>query len=352
MPHSLIIINLKQLKKQKLLITGIGGFIGFHLAKKLIVNGYEIYGIDNLNTYYTPKLKKRRLLELGINTEELCYGRTIVGENLTFLYSDISDENTWTLLSDLNFSGVIHLAGQAGVRHSFDEPMVYIKSNILGFQCVIDFCVKQSISTFLYASSSSVYGKNSIEPFSETAACDEPESLYAATKRSNELIAHSYYKTKGLTSIGLRFFTVYGPWGRPDMLPMILASAALNKTTLDVYNQGNQLRDFTYIDDIVEGITRCLCLLLDQKILGSQILNIGRGAPQNLMIFINEFERQFGVNISKSFKDSQPGDVSSTYADISELKKISGYEPIVDYTVGLKNFISWIKEYYTEICVE
>jgi UDP-glucuronate 4-epimerase len=340
------------MSKEKVLITGIGGFIGFHVAKKLIVNGYDIIGIDNLNNYYSPNLKKSRLRQLGLNTDKLIENEIIKGQNLTFLYADISDAHTWSQISDYDISGVIHLAAQAGVRYSLEAPMAYINSNILGFQYVIDYCVKNSITAFLYASSSSVYGKDTNEPFYENAVCNAPESLYAATKRCNELISSTYFKTKGLTSIGLRFFTVYGPWGRPDMLPMIMAYAALNNTILKIFNQGNQYRDFTYIDDIVEGVIRCLSLVMEQKITGSHILNIGKGAPQHLMDFISEFEKQFDMTIQKSFLEAQPGDVSSTYANIDELKKLTEYEPIVDYKEGLKYFISWIKEFKAEVCVE
>ena len=338
--------------KEKILITGIAGFIGFHVAKKLISNGYFIIGIDNLNNYYSPNLKKSRLRELGLNTDELSENKVIKGENLIYLYADISEAQTWCQITEYNITGVIHLAAQAGVRYSLEAPMAYINSNILGFQYVVDYCVKNSITSFLYASSSSVYGNDTKEPFCENAVCNAPESLYAATKRCNELIASTYFKTKCLSSIGLRFFTVYGPWGRPDMLPMIMAYAALNKTTLKIFNQGNQFRDFTYIDDIVEGVIRCLRLLMEQKIIGSNVLNIGKGAPQHLLDFISEFENQFDVRIQKSYHESQPGDVSSTYANIDELKKLTEYQPIVDYKDGLKYFISWIKEYKSEICVE
>lgn len=335
--------------KNKILITGIAGFIGFHVAKKLIANGHEIIGIDNLNNYYSPQLKKNRLRELGLKTDELKENEIIKAQNLIFLYADISVSHTWSQISDYDISGVIHLAAQAGVRYSLEAPMAYINSNILGFQYVVDYCVKKSITTFLYASSSSVYGNDTNGPFSENAVCNSPESLYAATKRCNELIASTYFKTKGLTSIGLRFFTVYGPWGRPDMLPMIMAYAALNNTTLKIFNHGNQYRDFTYIGDIVEGVTKCLFLLIEQKISGSHVLNIGKGSPQHLMDFILEFETQFDVRIKKNYQAAQPGDVTSTYANIEKLRNLTSYEPNVDISDGIKYFIAWLNEFKAEL---
>ena len=335
--------------KEKILITGIAGFIGFHVAKVLLGNGYEIIGIDDLNDYYAPKLKKMRLRELGLDTDELRKNKVVTGRNFIFFYSDISEARTWNLVSEYNISAVIHLAAQAGVRYSLEAPLVYINSNIVGFQYAIDFCVNKSISVFLYASSSSVYGNDTKEPFSESALCNAPESLYAATKRSNELVASTYFKTKGLNSIGLRFFTVYGPWGRPDMLPMLMASAAINNRTLNIYNQGNQYRDFTYIDDIVDGVLRCLSLLLKNEISGSNVFNIGKGNPQNIMDFIMEFEKQFNERIQKKYQDAQPGDVTSTHANIDKLRILTSYEPSVDISEGIKYFIAWLNEFKAEL---
>ena len=328
------------------LITGVAGFIGFHTAKCYLDEGHVVVGIDNLNDYYDPLLKVSRLLELGV-----IYDNTLVINlsnkyNFKFIKADISDWSSWELLKQFEITDVIHLAAQAGVRYSLINPNAYIQSNIVGFQFLLNFCSDLNISQILYASSSSVYGKNSIQPFVESEDCSMPESLYAATKRANELMAYSFFKTKGITSIGLRFFTVYGPWGRPDMAPMLFAKAALKSESIDIFNNGNQSRDFTYIDDITNGILLTHKALKENKILGAEVMNIGRGEPVELMVFIENLELLFNVKLYKNFKEAQLGDVTETYSNTSKLNNLTGYKPKVDLNVGLKYFVDWYKDYY------
>jgi UDP-glucuronate 4-epimerase len=324
----------------KILITGIAGFIGFHLAKELIARDNSVIGIDNFNDYYDPQLKFDRLSLLGITKNDI----DVVTENakLTVLKGDIVDRDLWSQLEKYKIDLIIHLAAQAGVRYSIENPMAYIQSNIVGFQNVIDFSVKMGHTKLLYASSSSVYGSNSKQPFEEIDACNQPESLYAATKRSNELIAYSYSKTKGLNSIGLRFFTVYGPWGRPDMAPMLFAKAAVRNERISVYNNGKQKRDFTFIDDIIAGIIGCI----NFNVRGSEVLNIGRGMSTNLMDFISEIESNFNVKLEKDFTPPQTGDVVETFANTAKLESMISYKPSTDLKVGIKIFAEWYKDYY------
>jgi UDP-glucuronate 4-epimerase len=322
----------------RILLTGIAGFIGFHTAKTLIVEGHEIVGVDNLNDYYDCQLKLDRLLELGIDIKT---GR-LHSKGLTFVQGDISEEVLWDILSSFSFDLVINLAAQAGVRFSIENPLTYIKSNVLGFTLLLEFCYKRKINKLIYASSSSVYGLNSAQPFREEEGCAEPESLYAATKRSNELLAHTYFKTRGISSIGLRFFTVYGPWGRPDMAPMLFADAASKGLPIKVFNSGKQKRDFTYIDDIVRGILACIKITFDKPI----VLNIGRGAPVSLMDFIQEVESNFQIKLDKVYMPAQIGDVVETYASLDLLYSLTDYKPGVDISEGVRLFANWYKSYY------
>jgi UDP-glucuronate 4-epimerase len=324
----------------KILITGVAGFIGFHLAKALISQGDSIIGIDNFNNYYDPQLKFDRLSLLGITKNDI--NKRIENSNFMVIKGNIEDQQTWLELEKHNIDLVIHLAAQAGVRYSIENPMTYIQSNIVGFQNVLDFCVKMGHSKLLYASSSSVYGSNSKQPFDETEVCIHPESLYAATKRSNELMAYSYFQTKGLNSIGLRFFTVYGPWGRPDMAPMLFAKAAVHNERISVFNNGNQKRDFTFVDDIVKGIIGCV----KANFCGSEVLNIGRGKSTNLMDFISEIESNFNITLGKDFKPPQTGDVVETFANTSKLESLINYKPTTDLKDGVKLFADWFKDYY------
>lgn len=334
-----------------ILVTGAAGFIGFHLAKKLLELGYQVVGVDNLNDYYDPQLKLARLKELGINEINLISDAIELKSsgNFTFIKADITDERLWEILAKkYSISSLIHLAAQAGVRYSLENPKSYIKSNVEGFLNVLEFCRHQKINYLIYASSSSVYGMDSTQPFSEVQNCNKPVSLYAATKRSNELMAHTYHHLFGINSIGLRFFTVYGPWGRPDMAPFLFTKAAFEGTTIKVFNHGDQKRDFTYVDDIVNGIVQVF--EQKEKIQGVEICNIGQGKPVDLGRFLELLEEKSGRKLKKEYVEAQPGDVSVTYADTSLLKKKFSYVPQVSLEDGIEQFLSWFK-YYSNISI-
>lgn len=317
----------------RVLITGAAGFIGMHTSIRFLKEGWDVVGLDNMNDYYSVSLKRDRVLEIQKYNAKV---------NFIFYEEDLNS-SVWQKLGDYNFDAVVHLAAQAGVRYSINHPRKYIESNILGFQSVLEFIEKYKIPRFLYASSSSVYGENSQEPFSESETCDSPESYYAATKRANELMAYSYFKTKGISSIGLRFFTVYGPWGRPDMAPMLFANAASNHDTIKVFNWGRQKRDFTFIDDVVEGI---FLLIIADSNQGAKILNLGNGSPTALTDFIFEIEKSFSISLEKEFVEPQNGDVTSTYADLSAVNKIIGWKPKTDLSEGIKEFAVWYNSYF------
>lgn len=320
----------------RVLITGAAGFIGMHTAIRFLTEGWDVVGIDNMNNYYDVKLKRDRI----INIQDCA-----LNSNASFIifYEDLNSD-VWEQLDSFDFQSIVHLAAQAGVRYSLENPAVYLESNILGFQKVLEFVRAKQINRFVYASSSSVYGKDSKQPFSEDEPCNSPESYYAATKKANELMAYSYYKTHNVTSIGLRFFTVYGPWGRPDMAPMLFASSAFKNEEIRVFNHGRQKRDFTYIDDIVQGIFGLV--VLRSFLNYAEICNIGNGQPIALMDFISEIEKNTSIELNKKFVDAQKGDVSETYADTSKLYKLTGYKPKTDLSKGMKHFISWYQEYY------
>ena len=329
-----------------ILITGVAGFIGFHTAKFYLEEGHYVIGVDNLNDYYDPTLKIGRLTELGISYNNSLDIYLSNKYNFKFIKEDISNWSCWEILKQFKITDVIHLAAQAGVRYSLQNPNAYIQSNIVGFQNLLNFSSELKITKILYASSSSVYGKNSVQPFDELENCSMPESLYAATKRANELMAYSFFKTKGILSVGLRFFTVYGPWGRPDMAPMLFAKAAMNNESIDIFNNGKQSRDFTYIDDIIYGIYLIHKALKEDKISGAEVINIGRGEPVRLMLFIEQLELLFNVTLIKNFKEAQLGDVTETYSNTSKLNNLTGYTPKVDLNVGLKYLVDWYKRYY------
>lgn len=320
----------------RVLITGAAGFIGMHTSIRFLREGWDVVGLDNLNSYYSVTLKRDRLKEITLTAKDL-------GSRFDMFEEDLNSE-IWKRLESFVFDAIIHLAAQAGVRYSIKNPRAYLESNILGFQSVLEFVTKTRVKRFLYASSSSVYGKNSSQPFSEKAACDSPESYYASTKRSNELMAMSYYKTEGISSIGLRFFTVYGPWGRPDMAPMLFAKAGIANQTIKVFNHGKQQRDFTYIEDIVEGIY----LLSTMKDFPNQSLvcNIGNGSPVGLIDFISILEKSLDSQLRKELVDAQKGDVESTYADTSLLESMVKYKAKVGLDVGIPLFMAWYKEYF------
>lgn len=330
----------------KILVTGSAGFIGFHLSNKLINLGYEVVGLDNINDYYTQQLKFDRLKQLGI--QEIIEDKIEYQSNsnsFTFVKGDLEDLNIWqNIIKPLGITHIIHLAAQAGVRYSLENPRAYISSNINGFLNVLEFCREENIKHLIYASSSSVYGMNSKQPFSENERCDQPVSLYAATKRSNEMMAFTYHHLFGVNSIGLRFFTVYGPWGRPDMAPMLFAKAAYEGKKIKVFNHGVQSRDFTYIDDIVNGIIS-IYEKKEDVIKGAPVCNIGNGSPVDLMEFIRAIEKETGIDLEKDFVDAQPGDVAVTFSDTSKLVNEVDYSPSINISQGVKLFIGWYKKY-------
>ncbi|MFT3738651.1 MAG: NAD-dependent epimerase/dehydratase family protein [Breznakibacter sp.] len=336
----------------KILITGCAGFIGFHLTKRLLAEGHTIVGIDNLNNYYSPALKMARLHQIGIDASRTDYNSTnyIKNSEFTFIRANIeSNELYKNYLDHEHFDLICHLAAQAGVRHSIDNPQQYISSNIQGFFNILEYCRRNPVQKLVFASSSSVYGKNDRIPYSESDATETPVSLYAATKKSNELFAHSYSGLFGINATGLRFFTVYGPWGRPDMAPFIFTKSILEDEPIKVFNRGNMSRDFTYIDDVVEGICQ---VLLNAPKTGKEenyrIYNVGCSAPVNLNHFIRTIERLSGKIARRIDLPMQPGDVKATWADISLLQCHYGYAPKTPIEKGLKEFINWYGEYYAE----
>lgn len=334
----------------KILVTGAAGFIGFHVSKKLIDLGFEVYGIDNLNAYYDVRLKLDRLKELGIDTQSELFMRqqeVKSGSNESFRFSqmDLVDEHRLDhLFLKEKFDAVINLAAQAGVRYSIENPKAYIQANVVGFMNILEACRSNQIKHLIYASSSSVYGNQQKVPFSEKDRVDQPISLYAATKKSNELMAHVYSHLYGLKTTGLRFFTVYGPWGRPDMAPFLFTKAILNETPIKVFNNGDLMRDFTYIDDIVKGIIEVL--LTDKIQENYNIYNIGNNTPVKLLDFIQAVELACNKKAQLDFYPMQDGDVYQTFADIEDLKAVTGYIPKVKINEGIQEFVNWYKAYF------
>jgi UDP-glucuronate 4-epimerase len=337
----------------KILVTGAAGFIGFHLSKSLLSKGHVVVGIDNINDYYDVNLKYDRLHELGIERKESevflnSAKGALYGNSFEFVRINLEDrENLPKLFKENQFDVVCNLGAQAGVRYSIENPETYIDSNIVGFLNILECCRHHKIKHLMYASSSSVYGENKKVPFSTTDNVDHPISLYAATKKSNELMAHTYSHLYGIPTSGLRFFTVYGPWGRPDMAPMLFADAISKNKPIKVFNNGNMSRDFTYIDDIVNGIE----ILLQNPPIKSnekpayQISNIGNGNPQSLGSFIKAIEKGFGVDAKKEYLSMQAGDVPQTWADISDIEKL-GYKSTTPIEKGVNKFVIWFKKYY------
>jgi UDP-glucuronate 4-epimerase len=347
--------NLK-MNNKKILITGAAGFIGYHLSKTLLEQGYQIIGLDNINDYYDIELKYARLNELGIirNKAELFLNLTsgeLYKESFQFIRMSLEDrENLPALFKENNFDIIINLAAQAGVRYSIENPETYIDSNIVGFLNVLECCRHHKIKHLLYATSSSVYGANKKTPFSISDNVDHPISLYAATKKSNELMAHTYSHLFGLPTTGLRFFTVYGPWGRPDMAPMLFADAISNNRSIKVFNNGNMSRDFTYIDDIVKGIE---ILLINPPVktkenLVYRIFNLGNGRPESLKYFIKTIEISLRLKAKKEYLSMQPGDVPQTWADITEIEKL-GYRSTTNLNEGIQKFIEWFEKYENKV---
>jgi UDP-glucuronate 4-epimerase len=329
----------------KILITGAAGFIGMHAVSKFASLGHEVTGLDNINSYYETDLKYARLKQLGINRDDLEYNKKVRGnQNILFVLLDIQDAgNLNSLFATQKFDIVIHLAAQAGVRYSITNPRDYIDSNIIGFYNILEACRNFPVKHLVFASSSSVYGNTDSIPFSENQNTDFPVSFYAATKKSNEVMAHAYADLYQLKVTGLRFFTVYGPWGRPDMAPVLFAKAGMEHKPIKVFNNGEQSRDFTYIDDIIQGI-----VLVSQSELNDkkyQILNIGKGSPVALMDFIHLLELELGTSFQYDFMPPQKGDVVTTYSNTSEIEKL-GYKATTPLELGIPKFIKWFKEYY------
>ena len=317
----------------KYLVTGIAGFIGSYVAKSLLDSGHDVVGIDNVNNYYDVKLKEYRLNNLISK----------YSKQLKIIKINISERtDIEKIFATEKIDIVIHLAAQAGVRHSLKAPFDYIDSNLIGMMTILEGCRHNNVKHLVYASSSSVYGANKKIPFSEDDRVDEPVSLYAATKKSNELMAYSYSSLYGIPSTGLRFFTVYGPAGRPDMAPWLFTSSILKGETIKVFNNGDMVRDFTYIDDIVEGVVR-ICDVIPSSNVPHSIYNIGNNSPIKLSRFIKAIEIACGIEAKKEYLDMQKGDVPTTFADIDALESVIGYRPNTKIEEGMYNFVSWYR---------
>lgn len=349
--------------KKKVLITGTAGFIGFHLTRKLSKEGYDVLGVDNISGYYDISLKLARLKELGFKESEIFEGNVIESEsidNLKFVKADLVDYHTLEKLFDrYRFDIVINMAAQAGVRYSVENPQVYIDANIQGFINILELCRKYPVDHLVFASSSSVYGSNEEMPFSVHHHTDHPLSLYAATKKSNEMMAHSYSHLYNIPTTGLRFFTVYGPWGRPDMALFLFSDAIVKGKPIKVFNSGEMARDFTYIDDVVDGV---ICVINkaaqpnpsfdpgnpdpSTSRAPYRIYNIGKNEPVKLTEFIVALEDEFGIEAKKEFLPMQKGDVLNTYADVSELKEHFNFTPNTNIKVGIREFVKWYRQFY------
>ncbi|WP_366213461.1 NAD-dependent epimerase [Klebsiella pneumoniae] len=331
----------------KFLVTGAAGFIGFHVSKRLLNDGHQVVGIDNINDYYDVKLKESRVEQLE-------------SPSFTFYKLDLADRDGMAKLFETEqFERVIHLAAQAGVRYSLENPYAYADSNLTGYLNILEGCRHNKVQHLLYASSSSVYGLNRKMPFSTDDSVDHPVSLYAATKKANELMAHTYSHLYGIPTTGLRFFTVYGPWGRPDMALFKFTKAMLEGKSIDVYNYGKMKRDFTYIDDIVEAIVRIQDVIPQPdpewtveegspatSSAPYRVYNIGNSSPVELMDYINALEQALGLEAQKNMMPIQPGDVLNTSAETQALYKTIGFKPETPVQQGVKNFVDWYKEYY------
>ncbi|WP_156854535.1 NAD-dependent epimerase [Oceanobacillus sp. AG] len=330
-----------------ILLTGSAGFIGYHLSRRLLNEGHKVIGIDNVNDYYDPQLKKDRLTQLNHN-------------NFTFIKTDLEDTETINrVFKEYKPEIVINLAAQAGVRYSLENPYAYVNSNIVGFTNILEACRRNHVKHLIYASSSSVYGANESKPFSTSDNIDHPLSLYAATKKSNELFAHTYSHLYGLPTTGLRFFTVYGPWGRPDMALFLFTKAIVNNEPINVFNHGNMMRDFTYVDDIVESITRLTKRTAKANPEWSgmnpdpgssyapyKVYNIGNNSPVRLMDFIEAIENRLGKTAKKNYLPLQAGDVPETYANVDDLYRDIDFQPETSIQEGVNKFIDWYIEYY------
>ncbi len=331
---------------RKVLVTGSAGFIGYHLSKYLVDKGFRVVGLDNINDYYDINLKYSRLKQLGIEKSDAeKFNTKISVKNFSFVRSDICDKKSLNkLFNNENFDIVCNLAAQAGVRYSLSNPDTYISSNISGFLNILECCRFNNIKHLIYASSSSVYGANQKIPFSVNDNVDKPISLYAATKKSNELMAYTYNHLFKIPSTGLRFFTVYGPWGRPDMALFLFTKAIIEKKPIEVYNFGKMQRDFTYIDDIVEGLYK---IIIGEKTKEAKVYNIGNNSSVELLHFIKCIETCLGIKADKNLLPIQPGDVSKTWANVDNLIEDYKYQPKTKVEFGISKFIKWYLNYYS-----
>lgn len=349
--------------KKKILVTGAAGFIGSAVCLRLLNLGHIIVGLDNINDYYDPELKYGRLSLLGIAKEDVAWYRfsqSSLYASFSFIRMNLDDSQAMQMLfANGNFDAVINLGAQAGVRYSITNPQAYIESNVDGFINVLEGCRHNGVKHLVYASSSSVYGLNGKVPFSERDGIAHPVSLYAATKKSNELMAHAYSKLYNLPTTGLRFFTVYGPWGRPDMSPFLFIDAILHDRAIKVFNNGDMLRDFTYIDDIVEGVVRIVNIIPQGNTKWDEanpdpasspapyrIYNIGNQQPTRLMDYIKCIENAIGREAKKDYLPMQPGDVYQTYADSSALGEATGFQPCTPLQEGIDRTVEWFKQFY------
>lgn len=355
---SFLLSNCRMIGTKKILVTGAAGFIGFHLVKRLAESGgFNIIGLDSINSYYDVNLKYGRLAELGIDNagsmdmsgndaKVLTFNQSSKYANFSFIKADISDYDTLArIFEECNFDIVCNLAAQAGVRYSFENPFSYIKSNVNGFMNILELSRIHNISHVVYASSSSVYGNNEKIPFDESDRTDNPQSIYAASKKANELMAHVYSSQMGMATTGLRFFTVYGPWGRPDMAPFLFMKSVLEGKKIRIFNHGNLSRDFSYIDDIVEGIAK----VVESNPSGGdcKIYNIGNSSPVKLMDFVRTIEEVAGKEAIKEFTDMQQGDVYITYANTASIEKDFGFKPCTPLKYGIEEFYKWYTEFYS-----
>lgn len=347
----------------KILVTGTAGFIGYHVAKRLLLDGHQVVGLDNLNDYYDTRVKYGRLAEAGILQEPFAYGKiaqSLTSPSYQFIQLNLQDkEAIIQLFASQQFDSVCHLAAQAGVRYSIANPSLYVDSNIVGFANILEACRHYQVQSLTYASSSSVYGLNTTMPFATADPTNHPISIYAASKRSNELMAHSYSHIFGLPTTGLRFFTVYGPWGRPDMAIFLFTRAILEGKPIEVFNDGLMLRDFTYIDDIVEGVVRVMIKPATPDPLWDaqhptpasssapfRIFNLGNNNPVQLIDFIQAIENALGKKAIKHMMPLQLGDVPGTYANVEPLMNYTGFKPCTSLQYGVDQFVAWYKSFY------
>lgn len=348
---------------KKILVTGTAGFIGFHLTRRLVDQGYEVVGLDIINDYYDINLKYSRLQFLGIDRDLIERNVKVASKtfaNLNFIKADLADHDYIVNMMHLeSFDFVVNLAAQAGVRYSLDNPLAYTHSNVDGFLSILEGARHSKVKHVVYASTSSVYGLNTAMPLKETTPTEHPMALYAATKKANEMMAHSYSHLFDLPTSGLRFFTVYGPWGRPDMALFLFAEAMRKGEPINVFNHGRMIRDFTYVDDIVESISRLVIIppkrnddwdgdipRIDKSSAPYRIFNIGNGSPVELMRYIEAVESALGIKGKYNMMDIQPGDVPATHADTTALEEYIGFKPKTPVDKGVREFIDWYKEYY------